>query len=646
MVARSRATPQAKKSAARRRRTPATPATPATPTSRAPAAPRRRRVPAPRVLILAAAALLPLLVYWPTTGYGFLLDDFVLYRTSASLTDLGSIPRGFVTDLGALRKGADTVISSYYRPVFLALSTLYHQLAGGEPAAWHAAAVALAALIGALACGFFLRLGFSPPVALLASLVFSLHPSHVSSVAWASGLQELLAACFVLCALHALLWRRRPRDGGDAVPLALAAGAYALALLSKEVAIGLLPFAAVWALAAGKSDPAESRRLWRATGVLAGVTLLYLGVRLAIFGGLALPFPGAPRFRDALPSVPVALVTYLRLLVWPAGFSIFRPERPVYGAFAGRVLLSGGVLLVLLIACAWLVKRRRDLALPLAWAVVWLLPVLSLWALDPQWMVTDRYLFLPSLALPWLLVSLASPASLMPTAAPAPPAPSARPASAPAHDDRRRERLTIAVLSALAIVFAILAVRYSAIFHDERTFLAAMEKAEPTSPLVFGEKGRLALRDGDLPAARAALTRAVELDPLGPGALIALGDLDLRQGDFAAAELHYRRSLAVRPYASRGFKLLAIAESKAGQRERALALAAEAAHRWPDDFEAQLLHALFLGQAGDRPQATAAFEAARRLRPGDPAVAGGLDDAMARLLPGLLPRPGGSPATP
>jgi protein O-mannosyl-transferase len=635
MAARSRPTPQAK-AAARRRRAHATPA----------AAAPRRRILAPKVLALAAAALVPLLVYWPTTGYGFLLDDFVLYRTSASLNDLGSIPRGFVTDLGALRRGADTVISSYYRPVFLALSTLYHRLAGGEPFAWHAAAVALAALIGALVCWFFLRLGWSPPVALLASLVFSLHPSHVSSVAWASGLQELLAACFVCSALHALLWRRR--DGGeggdgDGLPIGLAAAAYALALLSKEVAIGLLPFAAVWALVTAKSDPARSRRLWKATGVLAGLTLLYLAVRVAIFGALALPFPGAPGFRAALPSVPVALVTYLRLLVWPAGFSIFRPERPVYGPFAAPVLLAVGALLVLALAAAWLVKRRRELALPLAWAVVWLLPVLSLWALDPQWMVTDRYLFLPSLALPWLVVSLVSLVSPVSLASPASPASAAAPS---AQDDRRRERLAIVPLSLLAIVFAVLGVRYAAIFHDERTFLAAMEKAEPTSPLVFGEKGRLALRDGDLPAARAALTRAVELDPLGPGALIALGDLDLRQGDLAAAELHYRRALVVRPYASRGFKLLAIAEARAGQRERAFALATEAARRWPDDFEAQLLHALFLGEAGERPQAEAAFAAARRLRPSDPAVARGLDDAMARLLPGLPPRAGGSPSLP
>ncbi len=566
---------------------------------------------AAKLLPPAVAALVPLVVYWPTTGYGFLLDDFVLYRTSPSLADLGSIPRGFLTDVGGLRKGADTVISSYYRPVFLALSTLFHQLAGGEPAAWHAAAVVLAALIGALACGLLVRLGIPPLLSLLASLVFSLHPAHVSSVAWASGLQELLAACFVCCAFHAMLWRRTGR--GEAVPLAVAACCYALALLSKEVAIGLLPFAGVWALTAARSDPPESRRRWRFTAALAGVTAVYLGVRVAVLGGLALPFPGAPGFRQSLPSVPVALVTYLRLLVWPVSFSILRPERPTFAPLAPPVLLAVGVLAALAVAGAWIVRKRPQAALPLAWLVAWLLPVVNLWALDPQWMVTDRYLFLPSLALPWGI------ALLLP------------------------RRPAIALLAALAVVFLVLGLRYAVIFHDERSFVAAMERAEPTSPLVFAEKGRLLVQDGDLAAAEVALRRAVALDPLGPGALIALGDVELQHGELAAAELHYRGALVVRPYASRGLKLLTIALSRAGQRGRALALAAEAARRWPDDFQVQLLDAALLAAAGEREPAAAAFGAARRLRPSDPAVAGGLDDAVARLAPTLAPTPPAPP---
>ena len=88
-----------------------------------------------RIAALVVAALLPLLFYWQTTDYGFLLDDRVLYQKSASLEDWGSIAGGFTRDLGALRKGTETVNSSYYRPFYLALSTVYHQATGGAPAA-------------------------------------------------------------------------------------------------------------------------------------------------------------------------------------------------------------------------------------------------------------------------------------------------------------------------------------------------------------------------------------------------------------------------------------------------------------------------------------------------------------------------------
>ena len=565
-----------------------------------------------RLWILLAAGLVPLVVYWRTTGYGFLLDDVVLFRSSPSLSDLGTIARGFVTDVGALRKGFDTAISSYYRPVFLALATLYYQVVGGDPAGWHVAATALAALIGALVCGFFLRLGFSPAVALLAAIVFSLHPAHVSSVAWAAGLQELCAALFTFAALHCLLAAKlgAKREDGGALPLVLAGLFYGLALLSKEVAIGLLPFVGFWALHERHGDPPGSRRLWRAAAVLAGMTVLYLAVRAAVLGGFAVPSQSAPSLPAALASVPLALVTYLRLLVWPAGFAIFRPERPVHAALSAPVLVSVAVLVVLAGLVYRLARKRRELALPCAWLLAWLLPVLNLWALDPQWMVTDRYLFLPSLALPWGLASV------------------------------RPRRALIGLLAMLAAGYTLLTVRYSAIFRDERTFIAAMERAEPTSPTVFAEKGRLLVQDGDVGGARAALARAVELDPLAPGAREALGDLELRRGELGAAEAHYRQALVGRPYASRGFKLVALARARAGEVGQASRLIEESARRWPDDFEVRLLQALLRGAGGEREGAEAAFEAARRIRPDDPAVAGGLDAALARLLPTVLPPQG------
>jgi Flp pilus assembly protein TadD len=550
-----------------------------------------------------------LVVFWHTTGFGFLLDDVVLFQKSASLSDLGSIARGFVTDVGALRKGSAVVLGSFYRPVFLALSTLYYQVVGGATFGWHLAAVVMAATVAALAARVFLRLGFRPLPSLLGAAVFSFHPAHVSSVAWAAGLQEQLVALFVLLAVSALLGRRAEERPRAAVGLATVA--FVAALLSKEVAIALLPMAAAWAWLWRREDPPVARRFARAAAVFTGVAVVYLVVRVVVLGGLAKPWPRAPGLAEAIPSVPLAFVTYLKMLVWPVGFSFFRPERAVWGLLDAPVLVSIGIVALLGVGLVVTARRMPGLLLPAAWFVVWLLPVLNFWALRPEWMVTDRYLFLPSLALPWALLVV------LPRRAAAP------------------------VLAAVAVVFAVLAVRYAAIFADERTFYAAMARAEPTSSFLAAEQARLLLNDGHRTAAEAALRRAVELAPREPDNLRAIGDLELGRGDFAAAEGHYRRALAEEPAASKPFKQLALALARAGERERAAALVEESAGRWPADFEVQLMHAVFLATGGQRSRAEAAFAAASRLRPGDPALAGGLDATLARLAPMLLP---GDPA--
>ena len=560
--------------------------------------------------MLLLAALAPLLLFWSTTRYGLLLDDVVLFHSSPSLRDLSTIPAGFVKDVGAVRKGTEGGDSSYYRPVFLALSTLYYRLAGGGARSWHVAAVLLAGAIGALAAAIFLRLGFPPLASLFGALLFSLHPSHVSSIAWVSGLQELLAALFSLLAflaLQSLAAGRRTRWA-----LAMAAVAYALALLSKEVAVALLPLVLAWALLVRRSDRGECRRLLRAAIVLGGVTVAYLGARLAALGALARPWPHAPGVGASLVSLPYAFATYLRLLVWPAGFSIFRPERPESSLLATPAWLSLLVVAALVALAVALARRVREASLPLVWLVAWLLPVLNLWALNPQWMVSDRYLFLPSLALPWLLLVLLP------------------------------RRLATPVLALLVVAVAALALRYAAIFADERTFIAAMERAEPTSSVVLDEKSRLLARDGKLAAAKAAWARAVEVDPHDAGALEALGDLELRDGELAAAEEHYRRVVAELPASTLPFKRLVLAWAQAGDRDHASSILTEAVGRWPDDFQLQLLRAAWLADVGDRPAALTAFATAQRLRPADPALTGGLDGAVARLAP-LLHPPAGSP---
>jgi tetratricopeptide (TPR) repeat protein len=566
------------------------------------------RAPRATAWVWLLAAFVTVLVFWSTTGFSFLLDDVVLFKTSPSLHSLASIPRGFVTDVGAVRKGSTTVQGSFYRPVFLALSTLYYQGAGPSPYAWHLASVVLAAVVAALAALFLLRLQFPPWAALLGALVFALHPSHVSSVAWVSGLQEQLAALFVLVSLLLLL-----SPAAAAQPrrtLGLAAGAFVLALLCKEVSAALLPMVGVWAFATRQSAPEESRRFTRATVVFAGVAVVYLAVRFAVLGALARPWNEAPGFARAVPSVPLALFTYVHLLVWPTAFSFFRPERPFGGWLSLPILLSAAAVAALAAAAWWGVRRRRELLLPLAWFVIWLLPVMNFWALYPEWMVTDRYLYIPSLALPWLLLLLLP------------------------------RRAWLPVLAVVAVLFAVQTVRYEAIFVSAKVFSTAMMEAEPTSSYLMEERARVYLNEGRQAAGEAMLRRALAIDPDDADTLWKLGTLERQRGDFAAAEQHYRHATLQVPDNSEPYATLAADMARAGQRRQALALLREAVWRWPDHFEPRLLEAVLLDAAGDRPHAEEEFAAARRAHPEQPLLAHGLDDAIAKLGPtlGLPPR--------
>jgi Flp pilus assembly protein TadD len=303
--------------------------------------------------------------------------------------------------------------------------------------------------------------------------------------------------------------------------------------------------------------------------------------------------------------LPLGFVTYVHLLLWPTGFSMARPERPIWGPFDLPVVVST-VVLAILAAVAWgAIKRRRELLLPVAWFVVWLLPVMNFWALFPEWMVTDRYLYTPSLALPWALLVLLP------------------------------RRAAVPVLTFVAVVFTVLTLRYAAIFVDPKTFSTAMVEAEPTSSSLLEERARVYLVEGKQAAAEATFRRALALDPWDAYTLWFIGSFERDRGDFAAARMHYRQATVEEPQNSQPFLSLAYAMVRAGQRRSALTLLKEAVWRWPGDFDVRLLQAVLLADAGDRPHAEEAFAAARRLRPNEPALAGGLDAAVASLAPRL-----------
>ena len=519
-----------------------------------------------------AAFLLPLLVYLPTLGYGFVFDDLPLIVNNPALQAPVSPLSYFTRDIDALRLDTDGASSNYYRPLLMLVLRAGKQACGNDPRAWHLLVSSLHALAGLFAMALLVRCGVDRSGALLGSLAFSLHPVHVDSAAWVSGIQDVWLGLTAL--LAAIAWHAC-REGRLSLRLPVLATAYAAALLSKEAAIGLLLFAAGDAYRAHRARAPHARRAALALAVLAALTGAYLAVRLQVLGALVRPLPSSPALPAALASIPHVVLTYLRMVLFPFDLALLSPVRPVASWLSLKAALSGAALGVFLAAFLWLARRRPAAIAPLLWFGAWLAPCLSLWTLNREWLVMDRYLYLPVLAVPWLALALL------------------------------RGRARIGVPAALAVAYAGLTLTQMRVFRDERAFWTRMIEADPQSSTALAEQGRLLLEAGRRAEARAALERAVAVSPENLLPALRLAALDLAEGRATAAAEGYRRLTERSPGYAPAWRNLPVALHQAGRVPEALAAAREAVARFPRDVEARVTLATILRGLGNREEALA-----------------------------------------
>ena len=180
------------------------------------------------LMAIAACAL----VYGNTLENGFHYDDEHSIQDNIHLRDLGNIPR-FFTDPGLFSVDAQ---KGMYRPLLLVSYAANYALGGYQVRGYHLVNILLhginAALVWWLA-RLFLG-GYRP--ALIAGLLFALHPLGSEPVNYISSRSESLAACFYLLSLALFIRYGKGQHWGW---LAASQGALALGLLSKAVVITL-----------------------------------------------------------------------------------------------------------------------------------------------------------------------------------------------------------------------------------------------------------------------------------------------------------------------------------------------------------------------------------------------------------------------
>jgi tetratricopeptide (TPR) repeat protein len=487
--------------------------------------------PAIGALVLTA---LVLAIYGASVGFEFVYDDHVQIERNPWLRAPDGFRMflthpfwGFYADRGPLP-------SNYYRPAFGWAYSLVARGFGLQPAPFHAVSVALhvaVTLLVALGARRLVAEGGEKRreiAALAAGLLFAVYPAHAEAVAWIGDQADLLTALFVLAALSAYLTHKdRGGWGGWTGPLA-----YLLACLCKEPGTALILVLGAVEMAEWRREGSLAAALRRGAARLApyvAVVGAYVALRLHALGSFSPRSYGV----TASPAGGVAfaaglLARYLAFLVvpFPARVLTSVPAPALLSAVALAGLAAAVIVLLGFAAVAWSGRARRELFLPPAVIVAFLLPVLAANSIGGA-NFSERYVYLPSIGLAWLAgVFAAWLASVLSGGA-------------------RR----VAAAGGLALLAALGAAAWARaeVYHDDLSLFRAAVRTAPNSEIARNNLGMGLFNRGHLDAAEREYRQALRLDPRAVPPLANLAVLYERRGDLKRAEATFEEVLRLSP---------------------------------------------------------------------------------------------------
>jgi tetratricopeptide (TPR) repeat protein len=455
--------------------------------------------------ISAGLMLCVLIAYIPALRAGYVWDD----RDHLPSTNLERSLTGLYFiwfKLGA---------TPQYYPLTHTTFWIESNLWGLRPFGYHLINVLLHGANAALLWRVLRRL--EVPGALLAALIFALHPVHVESVAWVSERKNCLSGLFYLSAMLTYL---RFVERENWLTYAGAIVLFACALFSKTVT-STLPAALVLILWwKRKLDRRQFLILLPMFAMSLAMGRITAGMEQWNIGAVGRHWDWS--FAKRCLIAGRALWFYAGKLVWPHPLIFTYPRWNVDELQAWQYAFPLAVALVVI--ALWFLRNRVGRG-PLVAVLLFcgtLFPALGFVAVYPMRFsyVADHFQYLASASLIALLV-----ATLV----------------------RAIGRASMPVVTAGACLFAVLTFLQARIYKDPETIWRETARRNDSAWIAHTNLGAALESRGDDAGAAAEYARSLEIEPDQVHTHLALGAMCQRQGDVAGAEAHFRAAQQIEP---------------------------------------------------------------------------------------------------
>ena len=415
------------------------------------------------------------------------------------------------------------VIKSYDPLVPLSFS-LDYALWGLNPFGYHATNVLLHLGNTLLVFLLVLRLTGHLLPALVASLLFGVHPLHVESVTWVSGRRDVLSILFFLGSLLCYLRYQENRRSRFYI---LSFVAFVLALLAKPMTV-TLPF--IMFLCDYLSE-----RAWTTRTMLEKVPFLIMSAVISVVTILTHQSPRGPyalyisALGDNLLIACWGLVFYLGKTLAPVQLSAFYPY-PAEINLHLPTFFSPPILLIALTGGVWVSRRyTRKVIFGSLFFLLTLLPVMNIIPFGGV-AAADRFIYLPSIGL-FYLAGLAFQRMY---------------AWKVRWEKAKRVSLTL-FLGLTVFALGALTWQRSDVWQDSETLWLSVIELYPEVPHAHNNLGNTYLKRGNLNEAITEYKKVILLKPMDALAHNNLGAAYLRKGNLDAAIAEFKKAITLNP---------------------------------------------------------------------------------------------------